>query len=53
MIFKIKNKKLGPVRYLGLRSPRLEGDEYYELIDEFMAAIKLRYKIGTDIYNKK
>ena len=30
------------VRYLGLRSPRLEGEEYYDLIDEFMAAIKLR-----------
>ena len=24
---------------------RLEGEEYYELIDEFMAAIKLRSKL--------
>jgi len=30
-------------RYLGDREDRLEGDEYYELIDEFMAAIKLRW----------
>ena len=30
-------------RYLGDRSDRLEGDEYYSLIDEFMAAIKLRW----------
>ena len=29
--------------YLGDREDRLEGDEYYELIDEFMAAIKLRW----------
>jgi len=38
------NEKLkADPRYLGLRSPRLEGDEYYDLIDEFMAAIKLRW----------
>jgi len=30
-------------RYLGLRQPRIEGDEYLELMDEFMAAIKLRW----------
>jgi len=30
-------------RYLGDREDRLEGDAYYELIDEFMAAIKLRW----------
>lgn len=30
-------------RYLGLRSDRLEGEAYYDLIDEFMAAIKLRW----------
>jgi len=30
-------------RYLGMREPRLEGEEYYSLIDEFMAAIKLRW----------
>jgi len=30
-------------RYLGMREPRLEGDDYYSLIDEFMAAIKLRW----------
>jgi len=30
-------------RYLGVREDRLEGDEYYGLIDEFMAAIKLRW----------
>jgi len=30
-------------RYLGDREDRLEGDEYYSLIDEFMAAIKLRW----------
>ena len=30
-------------RYLGDREDRLEGDEYYKLIDEFMAAIKLRW----------
>lgn len=30
-------------RYLGLKHPRLEGDEYYAVIDEFMAAINLRW----------
>jgi len=30
-------------RYLGLKRPRLDGSEYYEFIDEFMAAIKLRW----------
>jgi malate dehydrogenase (decarboxylating) len=38
------NEKLkADPRYLGLRNNRLEGAEYYELIDEFMAAIKLRW----------
>jgi len=38
------NQKLkADPRYLGDREDRLEGDEYYELIDEFMAAIKLRW----------
>ena len=30
-------------RYLGDREDRLEGDEYFALVDEFMAAIKLRW----------
>ena len=30
-------------RYLGLKQPRLDGDEYYEFVDEFMAAIHLRW----------
>ena len=30
-------------RYLGDRADRLDGDEYYSLINEFMAAIKLRW----------
>merc|ERR1712223_2213629 len=30
-------------RYLGLKQPRLEGDAYYAVIDEFMAAINLRW----------
>ena len=30
-------------RYLGLKQPRLDGPEYYEFVDEFMAAIKLRW----------
>jgi len=30
-------------RYLGDREDRLEGSQYYSLIDEFMAAIKLRW----------
>jgi len=38
------NKKLrDDPRYLGLKHPRLEGDEYYAVIDEFMAAINLRW----------
>merc|ERR1719208_550235 len=36
-------KLLKDPRYLGMREPRLEGDDYYSLIDEFMAAIKLRW----------
>jgi len=37
------DKLLSDPRYLGIRKNRLEGDEYYTLIDEFMAAIKLRW----------
>ncbi|KRX09742.1 hypothetical protein PPERSA_02614 [Pseudocohnilembus persalinus] len=29
--------------YIGLRQPRLDGDEYYELLDELMSAIYLRW----------
>ena len=29
--------------YLGLKQPRLDGPEYYELIDEFIAAITTRF----------
>merc|ERR1719186_1100064 len=29
--------------YLGIKKPRLTGDEYMEFIDEFMAACKLRW----------
>ena len=28
---------------MGIKEHRIEGDEYFELIDEFMAAIKLRW----------
>jgi len=31
--------------YLGLKQARMDGEEYYELIDEFMAAVKLRSKL--------
>merc|ERR1719209_1584569 len=30
-------------KYLGRKEPRLEGEEYYRFIDEFMAAVKLRW----------
>jgi len=30
-------------RYLGRREARLEGEDYYNFIDEFMAAVKLRW----------
>jgi len=39
----MNQKLVNDPRYLGLKTPRLEGEEYYELIDEFMAAIKLRW----------
>eukprot|EP00948_MAST-09A_sp_MAST-9A-sp1_P003747 g3747.t1 len=29
--------------YLGLKQPRLEGDEFFEFLDEFMNAVKLRW----------
>lgn len=29
--------------YFGLRRPRLEGDEYFQMIDEFMRAVLARY----------
>lgn len=29
--------------YFGLRRPRLEGDEYFQLVDEFMRAVLARY----------
>jgi len=38
------NEKLrADPRYLGIKERRIEGNEYFELIDEFMAAIKLRW----------
>merc|ERR1719427_2666230 len=38
------NEKLrSDPRYLGIKEHRIEGDEYFELIDEFMAAVKLRW----------
>ena len=36
-------KLLKDPRYLGIKENRMEGEEYYKLIDEFMAAIKLRW----------
>jgi len=36
-------KLLQDKRYLGLKEPRLDGEEYYEFVDEFMAAVKLRW----------
>ena len=30
-------------RYLGIKESRMEGEEYFALIDEFMAAVKLRW----------
>ncbi len=30
--------------YLGLKNDRLENEEYYEIIDEFMEAMSYRYK---------
>lgn len=29
--------------YLGLNQPRLEGDEYLQVVDEFVAAVKARW----------
>merc|ERR1711892_1337993 len=38
------NEKLrSDPRYLGIKERRIEGDAYFEMIDEFMAAIKLRW----------
>ena len=36
-------KLLKDPRYLGVKESRLEGEEYFALIDEFMAAVKLRW----------
>ena len=36
-------KLLADPRYLGIKESRMEGEEYYSLIDEFMAAVKLRW----------
>ena len=36
-------KLLADPRYLGIKENRMEGEEYYALIDEFMAAVKLRW----------
>ena len=41
-------KLLNDPGYLGLKEPRLDGEEYYELIDEFMAAIKVSCKKGGE-----
>lgn len=29
--------------YMGLRHPRIEGAEYFEIMDEFMQAVYMRY----------
>ena len=29
--------------YMGIREPRLEGEEYMDMVDEFMAAVKFRW----------
>ena len=45
-------KLLNDPGYLGLKEPRLDGEEYYELIDEFMAAIKVGWRQNSvDIDN--
>ena len=36
-------KLLKDPRYLGIKEGRMEGEEYLALIDEFMAAVKLRW----------
>jgi len=36
-------KLLSDPRYLGIKESRMEGEEYFALIDEFMAAVKLRW----------
>merc|ERR1719228_3056396 len=36
-------KLIDDPRYLGSKHPRMDGEEYYEFVDEFMAAIKLRW----------
>jgi len=36
-------KLINDPRYLGLKQPRVEGKEYYDLMDELMAAIHLRW----------
>merc|ERR1719412_717720 len=36
-------KLLNDPRYLGIKENRMEGEEYIPLIDEFMAAVKLRW----------
>ena len=36
-------KLLKDPAYLGLKQPRMDSEEYYLFLDEFMAAIKLRY----------
>ena len=37
------NKLLNDDLYIGLRQKRVEGDEYYELMDEFVEAVKSLY----------
>ncbi|XP_059097356.1 uncharacterized protein LOC131891736 isoform X1 [Tigriopus californicus] len=36
-------KLLNDPNYLGLKQPRIDGEEYYAIMDELMAAIKLRW----------
>ena len=36
-------KLLNDPNYLGIKQKRMEGEEYMEFIDEFMAACKLRW----------
>ncbi|CAB4057405.1 E1.1.1.39 [Lepeophtheirus salmonis] len=37
------DKLINDPRYLGIKRARLEGEQYYELMDELMAALRLRW----------
>lgn len=43
VVFSVYRSRIVVCSYLGLNQPRIEGDEYLQVVDEFVAAVKARW----------